>query len=121
MNKTILSIDHNKYSVEYNEDGMWYKGSVYPVSVCDFDGEDKLFYISQTDGTDILSHADVANVRVLFDFSFCYRGVWEGRIYFKDDEYWSEELMEMAKLWDEIQIVLKEKIKGQNPKQLFVD
>lgn len=121
MNKSIITIDHNTHSVEYSEDGFWYKGSAYPVSVYDFDEREKVFYISKKDGGDILSPGATEDIRVLFEFSFCYRGVWEGRIYFKDDEYWSEELMDMAKLWDEIQIVLKEKIKVQNPEQLFVD
>lgn len=121
MNKQIITIEHNTYSLEYNEDEFRYTGNVYPVSVYDFDDREDVFYISKKDGGDILSSGVTEDVRVLFEFSFCYRGVWEGRIYFNDDEYWSEELMEMAKLWDEIQIVLKEKIKVQNPKQLFVD
>lgn len=53
--------------------------------------------------------------RVWFEWSFCWRGVWEGRIYFKDDEYWSEDMDTMPLLWAEIQALVKSQIKNDNP------
>ena len=35
-----------------------------------------------------------------FEGSFCWRGVWEGRLYFTSDEYWGEEISEMSELYD---------------------
>ena len=40
--------------------------------------------------------------RCAFEFNF-WRGVWEGRIYFKDEEYWSEELKVMSDIWEQIE------------------
>ena len=57
--------------------------------------------------------------RCLFEFSFCWRGIWEGRIYFKDDEYWGEELEELKNLWDKIQAVFKERIKKEFPDNVY--
>lgn len=32
---------------------------------------------------------------------YCWRGVWEGRLYFTDDEYWGSDIMELAKIYTE--------------------
>ena len=32
--------------------------------------------------------------------SFCWRGVWEGRLYFPDEEYWGEEIAELSELYN---------------------
>lgn len=34
------------------------------------------------------------------DGSFCWRGIWEGRLYFTDDEYWGEEISELSDLYN---------------------
>jgi hypothetical protein len=31
--------------------------------------------------------------------SYCWRGVWEGRLYFPDQEYWANELAELSELF----------------------
>lgn len=49
--------------------------------------------------------------RHYFDYTFCWRGVWEGRVYFKDSEYWSEDLFLMFKIWTILENRLKEKIR----------
>ena len=33
--------------------------------------------------------------------SFCWRGVWEGRLYFPDEEYWGEEIAELSELYND--------------------
>lgn len=53
--------------------------------------------------------------RLMFEFSFLWRGVWEGRIYFKDDEYWHEDLAEMNEVWNEIESQLKARIREKRP------
>lgn len=96
---------------DYNKD---YFGSVY-FAVCwsDFEGRTGYSYTKSFDG----SMQDECNedCRCAFEFNFCWRGVWEGRIYFKDDEYWSEEIKIMADIWEQIENILKEKIKSANP------
>lgn len=62
---------------------------------------------------------DLKDARIWFEFLFCWRGVWEGRIYFKDDEYWCEEMKTIPKIWKQIEVVLKNKIKSDNPNDKF--
>ena len=33
--------------------------------------------------------------------SYCWRGVWEGRLYFPDEEYWGEEIGELSRLYND--------------------
>lgn len=58
------------------------------------------------DGTAIYHHKrgsietnNIKAARNLFNFSYRWRGVWEGRVYFKDDEYWGEEVESLSELW----------------------
>ena len=50
-----------------------------------------------------------------FQGSFCWRGVWEGRIYFMEEEYWGEDLREMADLYDLIEDWCINAIKTEYP------
>lgn len=59
--------------------------------------------------------------RCLFTFSFCWRGVWEGRVYFKDDEYWGAELSQMSRLWSMIVDHSKMSIKAKYPGSYYHD
>lgn len=34
--------------------------------------------------------------------TYCWRGIWEGRLYFQNDEYWSEDLKELSDLFSEV-------------------
>jgi hypothetical protein len=119
VNKIVLDVNNELYSVEYTVEGMRYTGNVYPANSYIENGIEKVCYTSKKDGSliDTLSE----DVRISFEFSFVWRGIWEGRIYFKDDEYWSEELMEMANVWEKIQTLFKEEIRKENPSVLFED
>jgi hypothetical protein len=64
---------------------------------------------------------DITEARVWFDWSFCWRGVWEGRVYFRDDEFWDEEMKTIYLLWEEIEKMMKEKIKSDNPDYEYFD
>lgn len=80
-----------------------------------FQGEtesNEVLYYSLTDGALV---EDKTQARRLFNFSYCWRGVWEGRIYFTDEEYWSSELAELSKLWDFIEHHCKMLIKSRFP------
>ena len=33
--------------------------------------------------------------------TYCWRGMWEGRLYFSDDEYWGEEIEELSRLYND--------------------
>jgi hypothetical protein len=73
--------------------------------------------ISQDAGTRLSGqclHTNNEN-RMLFEYIFCWRGVWEGRLYFKDSEYWSEDLEVMHRIWIILENKLKEIIRDADP------
>jgi len=53
--------------------------------------------------------------RHYFDYTYCWRGVWEGRIYFRDSEYWSEDISLINEIWIILENKLKETIRQKNP------
>ena len=119
MEKIIIEANGEDFSVEFERDDNWYEGNVYQVDQYSNDRETFYRYNSATDGG--ITHGELNDdCRVMFRFLFCYRGVWEGRIYFPDDEeYWSEELKTIAAVWDKIEVILKDRIKTENPSFIF--
>lgn len=124
MENKIFSIENNHYMVvlEKPYSSKNYEGIVYPIYYSKNlkTGEDSILYQSFTSSNNISEHIN-SDSRILFTFSFRWIGVWEGRIYFKDDEYWSEELMEMAELWEEINKFLKQRLKDENDDSEYYD
>lgn len=54
--------------------------------------------------------------------SFGWRGIWEGRLYFTDEEYWGEEISELSDLYNnKIVPWCKDYIKKQNPLDSYDD
>jgi len=49
--------------------------------------------------------------KCLFEISICWRGCWDNRIYFKQEEYFSEDLEDMKNYVEEIEKLLQEEIK----------
>ena len=119
MEKIIIEANNELFSVEFERDDNWYEGNVYPVDKYSNGLETIYSYESNTEGG--LTHEELNDdCRVMFRFLFCYRGVWEGRIYFPDDEeYWSEELKTISEVWDKIEVILKDMIKTENPSFIF--
>lgn len=120
MEDKIISIGFEHFVLEFRNDGspdynMRWQGSV--VEIIKYD-EDNWQYQSNesSDETD-----DRSKARVWFNWSFCWRGVWEGRVYFKDDEYWGVEMDTIPLLWNEVRKVVKEKIKSDNPDHRHFD
>ena len=119
IEKIFININYEDFVIHLKlcEGAYMVYGEVYPI---------QKYYINNNNDQDwgylLSSNKDIYepqepnnDCRKLFDFSFCWRGCWEGRIYFKDDEYWSEELKTMSELWDILILQLKEKIKINNP------
>lgn len=111
MEKIFFDLrEGESFVVHLNKDEKWKDGDVYPINK--YIGTENWGYQAQKDG----GHLDTTEgARCLFGFLFCWRGVWEGRIYFKDDEYWSEELGTIKELWEEIEKNLKARMKTQFP------
>lgn len=109
MEKILINVSREDFVVHIDKDGPWQSGNVYPIYLYD----DGLYdYVSSTSSDSVDTEEDA---RCLFGFIFCWRGVWEGRIYFKDKEYWSEELDTIKELWDKIEAILKNRIRKVNP------
>jgi len=106
MKKIIISLEHEHFIVHLEKDvDNRCSGYVYPIDKYDGSMGVDYGYLNTQDG----GHLDDENgARCLFGFLFCDRGVWEGRIYFKDDEYWSEELETMKIIWDKLEVILKQ-------------
>lgn len=118
MEKIIIDMEHESYVIHLNEDDQWKRGDVYPIGRFIGEPHEKYFYNSLEDNGPLDTEE---GARCLFEFAFCWRGVWEGRIYFKDDEYWSEELEEINLLWNEIEKIFKERIKKEDPTNTYDD
>lgn len=98
----------------------WITGTVYPIIYYKEISTGKEGWCFREQNSEHETD-DIENAQVMFEFSFCWRGVWEGRIYFKQEEYWSEELLEMSNLWNKIESVLKERIKQKDPHNYYED
>lgn len=103
----IISIENEEFEIRFEEHG-WISGYVYPISKA-YDREGNWVYdYRHKDADDYLNVFDEKKARCLFGFTFTWRGVWEGRLYFKDDEYWSEELGVMNAIWADLEARFKE-------------
>lgn len=96
-----------------------FEGSVYPITRWTGQNSTSGFSYNSAKSSDLVDTIEEA--RNYFDFSFCWRGVWEGRIYFKDDEYWSEELQSMAEIWAKLEVELKKRIRATRPTEKLDD
>ncbi len=118
MEKVFINVGNSNYVIHLEKDEHYKEGLVYPIDLYHDRKEPPLFtyHINEGGGGHLGTEE---GARCLFEFSFCWRGIWEGRIYFKDDEYWSEELEELKNLWDKIQAVFKERIKKEFPDNVY--
>lgn len=122
MVQTRIEVNENHFSVEYEEKNGWLEGNVYAVvrGESAVTGQTDWSYLSKTHGGE--THETLNDdCRNLFSFLFVWRGVWEGRIYFQDDEYWSEELSMMTGVWNQLEPQLKEVIRKANPNTMYDD
>lgn len=114
MKNIFFKVNDDNFVVELTGVGQSKYGNVYPIDK--WDDKKDWYYQSEKDNSPLQT---TAGARCLFSFSFCWRGVWEGRIYFEDDEYWCEELEMIKLLWDEIEKNLKLRIKKENHDTVF--
>ena len=63
-------------------------------------GESGFCYIDKENEPDSRDDFEEGKCLKKFKGSYVWRGVWEGRIYFTDEEYWGEEMMCLAKLYE---------------------
>jgi hypothetical protein len=119
MEPLFIEADYHEFIVHFEPKTPDYKmswsGSLYEIQKYT-DGSWRYQSNSSSDSTDKKEDA-----RCWFEWSFCWRGVWEGRVYFKDDEYWSEEMKTIAEVWQKLEAIVKERIKKDNTDYGYFD
>jgi hypothetical protein len=114
LEKTIIRANNEDFIAHFKFEGdenykMSWSGTVAEIQIFD-DGTWMYKSKVSSDFTDNLKDA-----RIWFRWSFCWRGAWEGRVYFMDTEYWCEEMETIAEIWKQIERIVKNKIKSDNP------
>jgi hypothetical protein len=100
-----MNITHKErfddFMVHFDLEGFAIKFEVYPV----LDGvnlkteQKNVYYTSKEDGQSGIIDFDADTCLKKLEGSYCWRGVWEGRLWFTDEEYWGEELSELSELY----------------------
>lgn len=101
--------------VNYKFEGQILQGRVLEGEI---EEEGLILYRNSFDGNDTI---DPKEARNLFTFSYRWRGVWEGRVYFQDDEYWGFELKQLSDLWTLIEDHCKMVIRSKFPADYYDD
>ena len=57
-------------------------------------------YISKEDNKDSVQQFEIGKCLIKLTGSFCWKGIWEGRLYFNDEEYWGEDIQELSNLYN---------------------
>lgn len=116
----ILQSESEYFFVFFKYEGspdhkMRWSGDVWPIYRT---GEEEFCYRNDQDNGHEL---DKTKATCFFDFSYCWRGVWEGRFYPKQEEYWGEDVSILSDLWNQIDVIMKNKIKEDNPEYEHFD
>jgi hypothetical protein len=113
MTPIFLESESEDFAVFLKDEGspeyrMRWSGEVYPI----YKYTDGFYFIHENNSGNEL---DKAKARMWFEFSYCWRGVWEGRVYPKQEEFWGEDISIVSDLWDQIEKICKDKITADNP------
>lgn len=118
----FLESEGEQFAVFFENTGspdhqMSWSGQVYPIIIFDTGFKKFAYYNNRrSDPED-----DKEQARCFFQFSYCWRGVWEGRFYPQQEEYWGEDVLSLSNLWDQIEKILQDKIKSDNPEYKHFD
>ncbi len=90
------------YMVHFKTDAHTLEFECYPVQDWEHlpTGKKGFSYIDKENEPDEREVFEEGKCLKKFEGSFCWRGVWEGRLYFTDEEYWGEEISEMSELYN---------------------
>ena len=111
-----------EFMVHFNTECNCIEFAVYPIVTSYTPEGEHICYVDMSYSFEPLDEFDENKASTRFIGSFVWRGVWEGRIYFTDDEYWGDELKEMADLYENnIVPWCKEFIKKRDPSSRYDD
>ena len=100
----------------------WLKFEVYPVEGWThvLTGEEGISYIDKENEPCERKEFEEDKCLKKLKGSVCWRGVWEGRLYFTEDEYWGEDIEELSRLYnDKILPWCKDFIKKRDPHRYY--
>lgn len=111
MKQIFLECDDEDFLATFEYDDYYSSGTIYPI----FKNEDGTFEYLSTDGNGA-SFKDLNDeCKILFTYRYTWRGVWDGRIYFpNDEEYYPDDLEMMLNLWNQLESTLKDEIRKRN-------
>lgn len=118
----MVKVRFGNFMVHFNTEERTICFGVYPVLDWTGINDSGTSYVVKGTGCDLLEEFVADKAEKMFEGSLCWRGVWEGRIYFSDDEYWGEELKKMSDLYENhIVPWCKEFIKKREPHNYYED
>lgn len=88
-NEFMVHLKTNKTTLEFE---------VYPIE--EWECTDGISYISKENEPDTIEEFEEGKCLKKLEGSFCWRGAWDGRLYFTDDEYWDSDLEELSELYN---------------------
>jgi len=112
------------FMVHFKTDSRTLEFEAYPVQDWEHlpTGKKGFSYIDKENEPDDREVFEEGKCLKKFEGSFCWRGVWEGRLYFTDNEYWGEEISEMSELYNKhIAPWCKDFIKEREPSNYYDD
>ncbi len=110
MNPYLITIDDSESFVVFltKHHSMGWSGNVYPCLV----SQSGWMYHSKKNSDYV---ENIEEAECFFEFSYCWRGVWEGRFYPKQEEYWGEDVSTLHELWVQIEKGMRNQIRNDNP------
>ena len=99
----VLRVRWNDFMVHLKTDEFTLYFEVYPVQDWTHlpPGKKGTSYVDKENEPDTRADFEVGKCLMKLEGSYCWRGVWEGRLYFPDQEYWGEEIEELSRLYND--------------------
>jgi len=120
----VVRVRMDDFMVHVDTRQNWLKFKVYPVQDWTHlpTGKQGTSYIDKENEPDEREEFEEGKCLKKLEGSFCWRGVWEGRLYFTDDEYWGEDIEELSRLYNyKIVPWCKDFIKTREPHGYYDD
>ena len=120
----LVRVRMDDFMIHLDTRQSWLKFEVYPVEDWEHlpTGEKGTSYIYIENEPDSREEFEEGKCLKKLEGSVCWRGVWEGRLYFTDDEYWGEDIEDLSRLYnDKILPWCKDFIKNREPDNTYDD
>lgn len=111
------------YMVHITDTGFGLCFEAYPVNEwISSDGEKGVSYVDLENEPDEMDFFEYGKCLKKLEGVIRWRGYWETRLYFPDEEYWGEEIETLSRLFnDKVVTWCKEYIKKENPNNNYDD